>query len=607
MIPTDRQERLISAILLLVACGCVLLGIALFFVGVAPYQLTLRLTSLATGSQNPINRAMYSILWRRMFVGGLFYSLIGFGLLFLRGRLVTRTAHVIKSLPVCVAEKRQSILHWLRSESQWHLISLGMITVGAILLRVVYLGEPPRIDESFTYVTFARRSIIHALTLYPAPNNHVLHTALVWISCRIFGNSLWAMRLPALVAGVALILVSYATGNRLAGRNAALFVAAFIAVSGSFVFYSVNARGYMQQALLLLVMVYLAAELVAGAPALYWVLFSAAAAAGFWTAPTMLYSYLIVSIWLVWEGGRIMLRPAIITSAITAVGVIFLYMPVIVVSGPAALFANPWVRAQPWQEFRADALAFPKRLLNLLHGSDPLFFLFIVGGGVLLGLVFRNPTGPHLRRLFLVMLMVVVSVPALQRIVPFPRALLPIFALYYLVAAVGCSVAVAKWFSSNEVGVLITVLLLVGVVAFHLTRSGYIEAHRDFPESEKLANYLARQLHPCDRVIISWSAGPELAWQLYHSNVPFLPYLNGTRAPGRIWVAMQERGVLPPATSRLDTSLFTLAGTLRDAGLNTGDYLPPTLISRIGRGEIFEMIPRFPMNCRNEESSAMKK
>jgi len=79
MIPTDRQERLISAILLLVACGCVLLGIALFFVGVAPYQLTLRLASLATGSQNPINRAMYSILWRRMFVGGLFYSLIGFG------------------------------------------------------------------------------------------------------------------------------------------------------------------------------------------------------------------------------------------------------------------------------------------------------------------------------------------------------------------------------------------------------------------------------------------------------------------------------------------------------------------------------------------------
>ena len=42
-----------------------------------------------------------------------------------------------------------------------------------------------------------------------------------------------------------------------------------------------------------------------------------------------------------------------------------------------------------------------------------------------------------------------------------------------------------------------------------MTRSGYIEAYREFPESYDVASYLARQLQPRDRLIISWSAGPE--------------------------------------------------------------------------------------------------
>ena len=65
---------------------------------------------------------------------------------------------------------------------------------------------------------------------------------------------------------------------------------------------------------------------------------------------------------------------------------------------------------------------------------------------------------------------------------------------------------------------LIAVLALVGALAFHLTRSGYMEAHRNFPESGQLAG---RQSQPSDRLIIPWSAGPELEWQLHHAHVPY--------------------------------------------------------------------------------------
>ena len=592
VITPERQERFVNAVLLCIALGCVLVGAALLFLSAARYDLALGVTRLVTGSRNPLNRAEYSILLPRILAGGLFYGVVGFALLRFRRRLVSWTADAIPLLHTWATQGRQAVSQALRTQSLWHLLSLGLVMVVGIVLRVLYLGEPPRKDESFTYVIFAGRSIVHVLTLYPAPNNHILHSALVWISCRVFGNSLWAMRLPALLAGVTLIPLTYLTAMRLAGRNAALFAAGLIAVSGPFVLYSVNARGYAQQAVLFVIMLYLAAELVAGAPAILWAVFSAAAVAGFYTSPTMLYSYLVVSFWLLWAGGRAMVRPMLIAGTITALTVLFLYMPVIVVSGPGALFWNPFVRPQPLQEFRADALRFPSDLLTFLHGGDPLPFIILIGVGVLLGLVFRISAGRRPAQLFVVLLLVLVSLPALQRIVPFPRALLPVFTVYYLIAAFGWSVAAEKWFARHEVPMLIAFLTLLGAMAFHLTRSGSIEAHREFPESYDVASYLARQLQPRDRLIISWSAGPQLVWQLRYAHVPYVDYSTDPKATGRVLVAVQDKGVLPPRTSRLDPSILTLDGTLREVGLNTTEYLPASLIYRVGRGEVFELTPR---------------
>jgi hypothetical protein len=306
----------------------------------------------------------------------------------------------------------------------------------------------------------------------------------------------------------------------------------------------------------------------------------------------MLYSYLVVSFWLLWAGGRGMLRPMIIAGTITALTVAFLYMPVIVVAGPRALLRNPFVRPQPLQEFRADALGFPKVLLTFLHGGDPLAYVILIGVGVLLALVFKTSAGRRPAQLFVVLLLVLVGLPALQRIVPFARALLPVLTAYYLVAAFGWSVATEKPFARHEVPMLIAFLTLLAAVAFHLTRSGYIEAHREFPESRDVAAYLATQLHPSDRLIISWSAGPQLSWQLEHNHVPYVEYSRDTAVPGRVFVALQDISPLPHRTSRLDPSLLTFDGTLLDAGLNTTDYQPASLIYKSGKGEVFELIPR---------------
>src|ERR1019366_555556 len=88
VITPERQERLVNAVLLCIALGCVLVGAALLFLSAARYDLALGVTRLVTGSRNPLNRAEYSILLPRILAGGLFYGVVGFALLRFRRRLV---------------------------------------------------------------------------------------------------------------------------------------------------------------------------------------------------------------------------------------------------------------------------------------------------------------------------------------------------------------------------------------------------------------------------------------------------------------------------------------------------------------------------------------
>jgi hypothetical protein len=93
-------------------------------------------------------------------------------------------------------------------------------------------------------------------------------------------------------------------------------------------------------------------------------------------------------------------------------------------------------------------------------------------------------------------------------------------------------------------------------------------------------------------IITSLSAGAQVEWQLHHDKVPYVDFSKETTAAGRVFVAAQDINALPPrGNGLLDPSVLTLDGTLREAGVNTAEYLPPELIYRSGRGEVFELMP----------------
>ena len=122
----------------------------------------------------------------------------------------------------------------------------------AVVFRLERANSPMVHDEAYTYVTFSR-SLFLAISDYSKPNNHILHSILVYFSTRIFGKAAWAVRLPALLAGVLLVPASYWLASRLYDRWTALGTAFLVAWFPPLVVYSNVARGYSMVALFTLI------------------------------------------------------------------------------------------------------------------------------------------------------------------------------------------------------------------------------------------------------------------------------------------------------------------------------------------------------------------
>ena len=148
-----------------------------------------------------------------------------------------------------------------REQPTLALALLAITTIG-LTLRLVYLERPMHLDEAYTYNEYASRGLWTGIMQYTLPNNHLLNTALVWFSTTVLGIERWAVRLPALLAGVAMIPLAWLVAARFCGRRAALVAAALAATSEPLVAYSTNARGYTMVGLATLLLVLVAEAIV---------------------------------------------------------------------------------------------------------------------------------------------------------------------------------------------------------------------------------------------------------------------------------------------------------------------------------------------------------
>lgn len=245
-----------------------------------------------------------------------------------------------------------------RSESRAHRVALLAIGFIGVALRLAYIDQPMRYDESVTYLYFVRHPWADALSNYQYPNNHLFHTALVKALVTVFGNSPIVLRIPALLAGVVIIPATYAATRELYGARAALFAAAIVSASAELTLFSTNARGYSLVVLAFLLLILVGARILRGDDQQSWIEFIVISWLGAWTIPIMLYPFGSIVAWLALSllvAGRTgdVRKLGIAVAAVG--GLTFAsYWPVIQRSGVAAITNNAFVRSSEWLLFLHD-------------------------------------------------------------------------------------------------------------------------------------------------------------------------------------------------------------------------------------------------------------
>jgi 4-amino-4-deoxy-L-arabinose transferase-like glycosyltransferase len=281
---------------------------------------------------------------------------------------------------------------WAEEDLPTRLALLGIVLAGGVA-RIAALAAPMRYDESVSFLYFVGTPWANAITAYPFPNNHLLYTVLAKLAAPLGGGAPWALRLPAFVAGVAVIPLTFWVGRMLFGRIAALVGAALAAAETPLILYSANARGYAFVVVAYLVLLLVAASIRESGPACCrWVVFTLVAAAGLATIPIMLYPLGAVALWLTLvllaERGLAAWRSlaALALSLTAAVALALLaYLPIIAEHGIGVLVANKFVQASSWPQFFAEFSTHVARTADAWARPYPAAAALVVGLVALVG------------------------------------------------------------------------------------------------------------------------------------------------------------------------------------------------------------------------------
>ncbi len=119
----------------------------------------------------------------------------------------------------------------------------GLILLLALGLRLPGLNGPLWYDEILTLETHLRLPWSGMLQGYDM-NHHYLFNLLAKGSISLFGDAAWAIRLPALLFGLAGIWALWVLARDVADAHTAHVVALLLALSYHHIWFSQNARGY---------------------------------------------------------------------------------------------------------------------------------------------------------------------------------------------------------------------------------------------------------------------------------------------------------------------------------------------------------------------------
>ena len=412
------------------------------------------------GSFDSLSQSEFNVLWWLIRGKSLVLALIGLFSL-LKKALVIRWLQRLGAniSAISIRNDLKRIYQATYSlEDKWTILALVGVTVIGIFIRLIQINNAVGYDEAYTFIHFASRSLQVILTDYSAPNNHIFHSLLVYIGYHIFGNHVWALRLPAFLAGVLTIPAIYMAGKVIYGKNAALIAAALVACTPILVDFSVNARGYTLMCLFSCLILWIAGILRKQSSFTGWLLLSLFSILGFYTLPVMVYPVSAVFLWLLvsWvvkdinsnSRGKFIFG-LIVTSISTILITFLLYSPILIFgSGFSSITSNEFVKSQSWLDFLQSVQSRIPRVWGDWNYLVPSWVALITIIGFILLIVFEWRKFSHKIPVWIPTVISIAILIILQRVTPWPRVWLFLLVFYLLWAAAGW-VALIQFFAAK--------------------------------------------------------------------------------------------------------------------------------------------------------------
>ncbi len=170
-----------------------------------------------------------------------------------------------------------------------HWSALAALTLVALALRLWRLDSGLWLDEVFTLLDFGRVPLTEVVTMFPSQNQHMLYSVLMHLPLALWGESAWALRLPAVLFGVGGVWAVFLLGRKLVGVHQALLASALMTVSYHHVWFSQNARGYTGLLLFTTLATWLWLEARDRQGWRWWIAYGVALWLGLWVHTTMVF------------------------------------------------------------------------------------------------------------------------------------------------------------------------------------------------------------------------------------------------------------------------------------------------------------------------------
>ncbi len=179
---------------------------------------------------------------------------------------------------------------------------IGAITLGALLLRIPSFRDPLFGDEISTHFIVVGNGLGRVMRLVHSNQEESppLFFALAWATKGLLGNASQSIRIVSLLAGVALVPLTFVLGMRTVGKRAALVGAVCVALAPHMIFYSTEARAYMLVTFFALLSTLALLRALDSDHLGWWVAYGAFTCAAFYSHYTVIFLLVAQFAWAMW-------------------------------------------------------------------------------------------------------------------------------------------------------------------------------------------------------------------------------------------------------------------------------------------------------------------